>query len=278
MKKIIVATVAVAVMAIFISSAQAITVKASIKKGAVTVTGSAAALNAAISWEGVNVATASTKGKFKFSGAPVPADCVGKLSDGVTNIDVPLANCTPTGGVLETGQTTCYNSVGTVINCPGTGQDGEVQKGRTRSYTVDVIGLTITDNATGLEWEVLCALLIGSCPVINRVDNAIFHWDEAFQKIADLNNANFAGHNDWRLPNINELQTLVDYGRIDPAIDPVFFSFTSFTQSSLYWSSTSYQNLPSRAWGVDFNDGRVLPNSKLGGSFVDYVRAVRGGS
>ncbi len=203
MKKTLIGTVVLAVMALFISSAQAITVKASIKKGVVAVTGSAAALNAAISWQGVNVATASAKGKFKFSGV-VPADCVGELSDGVTTMDVALSGCTPKGAVLETGQTSCYDAHAiptTVVNCAGTGQDGEFAKGSARSYTEDVNGLTITDNRTGLQWE----------KQPNCADN--YSWYETFGKIAVLNTNNFAGHNDWRLPNVNELQTLVDRER-----------------------------------------------------------------
>ena len=119
-----------ALLFLIVSSAQAITVsKASIKKGVVAVTGKAAAPNSPISWEGVNVATANAKGGFSFSRAVVPADCVGKLSDGTTSMDVVLTNCTPTGAVLETGQTTCYDVAGTIVPCAGTGQDGEVQKG-----------------------------------------------------------------------------------------------------------------------------------------------------
>ena len=270
MKKIFVATVALAVLAISISSAQVLTATASIKKGVVAVKGSGAAANSPISWEGKDVATANTKSGFSFSGV-VPADCVGKLSDGVSTIDVALANCTPTGAVLETEQTTCYNVAGIVINCVGTaGQDGEIGKGRTRSYTVDVNGLTITDHTTGLEWEKLTN--DGS---IHDRDN-VYTWAQAFQKILDLDSANFAGHNDWRLPNINELLTLMDWGRVRPAIDPVFNNgLDGFTQSSFYWSSTTDQEDPGHAWDVSFGDGEVVASGK---TFTTFVRAVRGGS
>ena len=46
-------------------------------------------------------------------------------------------------------------------------------------------------------------------------------------------------------------------------------------QSSNYWSSTTYQNNPSNAWNVNFNDGNVNANNKTNSN---YVRAVRGGS
>jgi len=86
----------------------------------------------------------------------------------------------------------------------------------------------------------------------------------------------FAGQCDWRLPNVNELQTLADYGRVGPAIDPVFNNAVdSFTQSSLYWSSTTYQLNPGNAWVVNFVDSQV----RAAGKGIDFVvRAVRGGS
>jgi hypothetical protein len=269
MKKIFVATVALAVLASFISSAQAITATASIKKAVAAVKGKAAAANSSISWEGVNVATANKKGAFKFSGV-VPADCVGKLSDGVDTIDVAIANRTPTGAVLETRQTTCYNSAGIVVNCAGTGQDGELGRGRARSYAGDVNGLTITDNTTGLEWE-----KITNDSTIHDGDN-VYTWAQAFQKIADLNTANFAGHSDWRLPNVNELQTLADYGRVGPALDPVFANgVDSFLQSTFYWSSTTFAGFPVSAWGVNFFSGLVVVNTK---TLNNFVTGVRGGS
>ena len=206
----------------------------------------------------------------------MPADCVGTLSDGVSTIDVALANCTPTPEpteVLKTGQTTCYNAAGTVVSCAGTGQDGELQKGTARSYTSNADG-TVTDNSTGLVWEKLT-----NDATIHNVND--FHtWENAFAvKIAALNTTPcFAGHCDWRLPNINELQTLTDYGRVSLAIDPVFNNgVDSFTQSSLsfYWSSTTGQGFSGFAWQVDFRGGRVGADNK-GNAW--YVRAVRGGS
>jgi hypothetical protein len=56
------------------------------------------------------------------------------------------------------------------------------------SYTDN--GDTITDNNTGLEWEKKTAGNVGT----------LYTWLEAFAYIASLNTANFAGHNDWRLP------------------------------------------------------------------------------
>ena len=125
MRKIFGATVVLAVMAIFISSAHAVisVSLAEVQNGLAKVEGKNAVNGAAILWESVTVTTANSKnGGFKFSGA-VPSDCIGTLSDGVSAIDVALANCTPTpettGVILKTGQTTSFAA----------GDDGDLEKG-----------------------------------------------------------------------------------------------------------------------------------------------------
>jgi hypothetical protein len=55
---------------------------------------------------------------------------------------------------VKTGQTTCWNSDGVVIDCAGTGQDGELRRGEPRAY-VDNFDGTIKDNRTALTWEKL---------------------------------------------------------------------------------------------------------------------------
>ncbi|KKU48958.1 MAG: hypothetical protein UX68_C0005G0004 [Parcubacteria group bacterium GW2011_GWA2_46_9] len=184
---------------------------------------------------------------------------------------------------LKTGQTQCDQGAGTLGACPGlpSGQDGALQKGTARSYTDNGDG-TITDNVTGLMWEKLSD------------DGSIhnFHtyytWYNWIVKVANLNTAPcFAGHCDWRLPNINELQTLADYSRESPAIDPVFntacvpgctVSTCSCTQSFGYWSSTTYNTYAGNlyyAWTLEYNSGTVWARDKSTNDRC--VRAVRGG-
>jgi len=52
-------------------------------------------------------------------------------------------------------------------------------------------------------------------------------------------------YTDWRLPTIQELFTLVDYSRCNPAIDTTIFPNT---EASSYWSSTAYAHNPNYAW------------------------------
>ena len=72
------------------------------------------------------------------------------------------------------------------------------------------------------------------------------------------------------MPNVRELQSIVDYGRVGPSIDPGFGALSSW-----YWSSTSYAAYPDGAWGVHFGDGYVGIDDKA--DDVDSVRAVRSG-
>ena len=189
-----------------------------------------------------------------------------------------------------TGQTTCWNSAGQVISCAGTGQDGDIQAGATLSYTDNGDG-TITDNNTKLVWEKKSA-----DGTIHDV-NTLYTWDNAFPvHIGGLNVSNFAGHNDWRLPNVKELQSIVNYASSNPAVSAAFNNACSagctVTSCSCtarieptgagYWSSTTWMVELQFAWVVDFVDGVVKRDGikPTDGAlvFAGHVRAVRGGT
>jgi len=72
----------------------------------------------------------------------------------------------------------------------------------------------------------------------------------------------------WRLPTITELFSVVDNTRSGPATE------LPNTQSSSYWSATSYVPVPDFAWLVGFYDGFVSNGFKFS---LNAVRAVRGG-
>jgi len=95
-------------------------------------------------------------------------------------------------------------------------------------------------------------------------------WNDALDYCADLI---LAGKNDWRLPTIEQLQTIIDYTTGDPAISTEVFS----AQSGLYWSSSTVTGDPyfEWEWGVSFYDGGAYWLSKFVGG--GYVRCARGG-
>jgi hypothetical protein len=177
-----------------------------------------------------------------------------------------------------TGQTTCWAGDGTAIDCSGTGQDGEVQAGGALAFVDNGDG-TITDLNTHLMWE-------------KKSDDGSLHdWNDGYlwadalgTFIPDLNAGDgFAGHTDWRLPNVKELQTIVDYGTGNPAVGTAFntdctpgctVTACSCTQPGTYWSSTTDVNAPLNAWSVYFGDGSMGLVNKTG---PRKVRAVRGG-
>ncbi len=120
---------------------------------------------------------------------------------------------------------------------------------------------TVTDTNTGLIWEIKTD---DGGP--RDMDNA-YTWQEA---LAYCENLLHADHDDWRLPNRNELQSIIDYNRYGPSLDPVF----PFIRPSSNWSSDTNADTPSNAWIVNFYNGDV---STIGKDNECYVHAVRGG-
>ena len=106
---------------------------------------------------------------------------------------------------------------------------------------------TITDNATGLMWS-----QDDSGDGVNTGPRSGMLWEDALAWVAQKNAENYLGHDDWRLPDVKELQSLLDYSHaplVDgmPAIDPVFESTAVTVEDgssdyAFYWSGTSHVN------------------------------------
>jgi hypothetical protein len=162
----------------------------------------------------------------------------------------------------------------------GTGSDGDLEKGLARGY-VDNGNGTITDTSTGLMWEKMADEFS-----IHRYTDT-YTWTDAYSvKIAALNaGSGFAGYTDWRLPNLNELESIRDLGAWNPSVSSAFDAngslgcsilTCSLTIPSFFWSSSSQQSDPDDfAYAVDFYIGEVLGELKTA---MHVVRAVRGGS
>ena len=159
----------------------------------------------------------------------------------------------------RTGQTTCYDSAGAVIPCAGTGQDGEIQAGVAwpNPRFTDNGDSTITDNLTGLMWTADANLMTtrdtGFDADGTSGDGAVT-WLHALDYVAQLNAQAYLGHTDWRLPNINEIESLVHAQEPNTATWLNTQGFSS-VQSDLYWSSTSVSAYTVFAWVVNMWSG-----------------------
>ena len=155
-------------------------------------------------------------------------------------------------GIPKTGQTIVYPA----------GDDGTYQAGypKTGARFTDNGDGTITDNATGLMW-VKDGTGAG-CNSGNKLG--------VYDTIDFCEALNFAGHADWRLPNITELVSIIDYGVAAPRIDTLFIN----TAADRYWSSTTDKQAPTNCATGNFSTGSVDWEFIL----ASYsLRPVRGG-
>lgn len=186
--------------------------------------------------------------------------------------------------IVDTGQERFYDAT-KEISSPAKestwyGQDAHYS-GNTPSFRDNGDG-TVTDRVTGLMWQ-----------QVPRLDQK-YTFTEA---VSAADTFALAGYDDWRLPTIKELYSLIDFrghtrNRI-PFIDTAYFAFAYGDESAgerfidaQYWSATQYVGLTMNAdatvFGVNFADGRIkgYPRDRgAGGSTnTQFVRYVRGGA
>jgi len=168
-------------------------------------------------------------------------------------------NCNGVWRLPDTGQTASYTST--------FGEDHDYQPAAVQmNYTVNADN-TITDNVTGLVWrrcsqgqndDATCTGTAGT-----------YTWGNALLQ-CENETADGGG---WRLPNVRELMTIVDYGKTTaPRINATAFPSTV---SNYYWTSTTYMSGTNTAWIVYFNNSTVTSGPKTNSY---YVRCVRAGS
>jgi len=114
----------------------------------------------------------------------------------------------------------------------------------------------VKDTSTQLQWQ--------DDYSANGNSIMIATWEDAIDYCATLGLAGL----DWRLPNKNELLSLVDYKKYNPSIDTVFNHTTSY----YYWSSTTSAYDTYYAWVVFFTDGRTYDYYKFSTRAVRCVR------
>ncbi len=172
----------------------------------------------------------------------------------------------------DTGQTTFYTTT--------FGEDADYTI-RPPSYTkLDDTGRALPDNATawamvrdnvtGLVWEVKTT----DASIHNNTDR--YTWNEADSVFVNaLNQSAFGGYDDWRLPTVMELYTIIHADNVDPAVNTGYFPNVPDPDSvrPYYWSATPRADSPSEwVWVIDFGSGRAVGYEEE----VQHVRAVRG--
>lgn len=177
----------------------------------------------------------------------------------------------------QTSQTTCYDVAGTVIDCPGTGQDGDIRAGMAwpQPRFTDNNDGTLTDNLTGLIW-----LRNANC-------NGYTYWADALTwantlASGDCGLTDGSATGDWRLPNILELESLVNVDHNNescggvPCASPAVWlndqGFSGMIASYYFTSSTAIQD-GHYAWDIGMGSGELGHTSKESNY---YVLAVRG--
>ncbi|TNF29726.1 MAG: DUF1566 domain-containing protein [Deltaproteobacteria bacterium] len=194
------------------------------------------------------------------------------------------------GGVPGTGQEHCWGESAQGIPCPAAGaafagQDAQYRTA-TPTYTVHDDG-TVTDEVTGLVWQAD----VGAKQTLSEA-------------LAGAAGFDLGGHDDWRLPTIKELYTLIDFEGTDPTncevvegcgavpyldtdafgfaygdtdagervIDAQWVSATQYVGTTMFGDATVF--------GVNFADGRIkgypIADPATGAEKRFFVRYVRG--
>jgi hypothetical protein len=184
----------------------------------------------------------------------------------------------------DTGQDTSYDQNGRAIIA----NPGDVLYGQDGCYTVhpmafdklDGDGTPLSDSAvwedglrmvfdrnTGLTWEVKSP----EPGDVNYCDDC-YSWEDAQKTYVNkLNQHHYGGFDDWRIPNKDELRSIIHYDRTNPALDVSCFPHS---QIQLYWCSVTYEMQPYFAWVLFLGLGSATAVSK---DSERHVMAVRGG-
>jgi hypothetical protein len=236
-----------------------------------------------------------------------PADDPNQSADALDAVKTALdsqttlhAVATCGNGIVESGEECDWTNLNNQT-CPQQGFEGGTLACMPGQCTFDTSGCsavrfidngdgTVTDFQMGLMWEKK-----GDSGDLHDKE-LVLRWQDELPEasihewLSQLNGhtdnpaaqAGFAGHTDWRLPTIAELQTIIDLNNGFPTVASIFNTgcklgctgtSCSCTTAFVYWSSTTAMSNPLLAWTVLFFDGSTSTKTK---DDFAHVRAVRG--
>jgi hypothetical protein len=167
--------------------------------------------------------------------------------------------------VPDTGQTLCYDDR-QIIPCPTVGQDFYGQDG---SYLInppsltDNVNGTVTDNLTGLVWEQQTAVS----------EQLVYLYSDAVNYCENLT---LGSRSDWRVPTRKEYSTVLNLGRVSPALDIAYFPYYTGSDTGFYyWTVSPFYPDLTQVWTVQIAFGTIENISKTYPTPIK-VRCVNG--
>ncbi|HET6805648.1 MAG TPA: DUF1566 domain-containing protein [Frateuria sp.] len=151
-------------------------------------------------------------------------------------------------------QETCGLLVAPLISKISAGIDAVTASDESPRFELSADGATVTDHKTGLQWAA-------------EESPKQLDFEAAEQHCASLR---LGGFDDWRLPDLEELESIRDLSRHNPCIDTAFFK----SNANWVWSRTPTAWSSGCAWFVLFNSGHVHDCSRHDRAFVRAVRRV----
>lgn len=174
---------------------------------------------------------------------------------------------TGTINLQQSGQTNNYYS----------GDDGDLQSGTTwpTARFMDNRNHTVTDRLTGLMWTQDANVMLSRDPDFAGEWGRVV-WTDALDYVTKLNDENYLGYSDWRLPNRLEMLSILDLSRSEYALqegNPFIHAEAQNDSSALVcWTSTTLGRNADSAWSVHLSSGKSSARPKFAETYVWPVR------